>query len=179
MSWTNWFTLLVVSGGMPPDPLGRLRRSLGTHTFCEAEQRFLLLFLEKEEYHGPIGSLCGWLLGACPQTPWVGFAEVWVPIPSAKQNNAFCFFFWKKKNIMDQLVHSVVGFWGHAPRPPGSASPKSGSCCPLAIVGAFCFFFWKKKVTNALIVVHVGLAGICCVLPYSSRKPFFFSKEKK
>jgi hypothetical protein len=44
----------------------------------EAEQRFLLLFLEKEEYNwsekssNPEG-----ILGACPQTPWVGFAESW------------------------------------------------------------------------------------------------------
>jgi hypothetical protein len=42
-------TIYGVSGGTPPDPLGRLRRGLGrSHVFCEAEQRFLLLFLEKE-----------------------------------------------------------------------------------------------------------------------------------
>jgi hypothetical protein len=43
--------------------------------FCEAEQRFLLLFLEKEEYHerqlvGPIG------FWGQPQTPWLRFAEI-------------------------------------------------------------------------------------------------------
>jgi hypothetical protein len=34
---------------MPQTSLGRLRRVLGQLVFCEAEQRFLLLFLEKEE----------------------------------------------------------------------------------------------------------------------------------
>jgi hypothetical protein len=45
----------------------------------EAEQRFLLRFLEKEEYHEI--SECyqvNSFLGASPQTPWVGFAELWV-----------------------------------------------------------------------------------------------------
>jgi hypothetical protein len=41
----------ISPGGTPPDPLGRLRRGLGSPVFCEAEQRFLLLFLEKEGYH--------------------------------------------------------------------------------------------------------------------------------
>jgi hypothetical protein len=39
-------------------------------TFCEAEQRFLLLFLEKEE-NGNLNCF----LGASPQTPWVRFAD--------------------------------------------------------------------------------------------------------
>jgi hypothetical protein len=31
--------------------VGGFRRGLGQKTFCKAEQRFLLLFLEKEDYH--------------------------------------------------------------------------------------------------------------------------------
>jgi hypothetical protein len=48
-------------------------------------------------------------LGASPQTPWVRFADYGLAVvfparltrygSSAKRNNAFCFFFWKKKNI--------------------------------------------------------------------------------
>jgi hypothetical protein len=41
--------------------------------------------------------------------------------PSAKQNNAFCFFFWKRRRLFDELVP-----WGHASKPPGSASPRLG-----------------------------------------------------
>jgi hypothetical protein len=48
--------LVLFSGGTPPDPLGRLRRDPGQETFREAEQRFLLLFLEKEEKK-PIDSI--------------------------------------------------------------------------------------------------------------------------
>jgi hypothetical protein len=90
----NW----LFFGGKPPNPHGRLRRVLGSlrssakqsyafcfffwkkkiapkppwsdsprfgspKTLCEAELRFLLLFLEKED---------------SPQTPMVGFAEIWV-----------------------------------------------------------------------------------------------------
>jgi hypothetical protein len=38
-----------------------------------------------------------------PQTPWLRFAESWV---SAKQNYAFCFFFWKKKNTARGFVYA-------------------------------------------------------------------------
>jgi hypothetical protein len=41
------------------------------------------------------------LLGARSQTPWVGFAEIWVVKPSAEQNYDFWIFFWKEK-----------GYWG-------------------------------------------------------------------
>jgi hypothetical protein len=41
-----------LGGQAPQTPLGRLRRGLGPmKTFCEAEQRFLLLFLEKEGHY--------------------------------------------------------------------------------------------------------------------------------
>jgi hypothetical protein len=46
---------------------------------------------------------------------------------SAKQNYAFCFFFWKKKNT----IREVGSFWGHAPKPPGSASRIMG-CVAIA-----------------------------------------------
>jgi hypothetical protein len=39
----------VPTGGKPPDPLGPLRGLWVEGSFREAEQRFLLLFLEKEE----------------------------------------------------------------------------------------------------------------------------------
>jgi hypothetical protein len=48
--------------------------------FREAEQRFLLLFLEKEEYYYNIFNRYYRsirFLGVSPQTPRVGFAEFW------------------------------------------------------------------------------------------------------
>jgi hypothetical protein len=66
-----------IAGGTPPDPLGRLRRRLGSlKAFRAAEPRFLLLFPGKRRI--PVG-----------------------------------------------LKHRRV-LLGHAPRPPGSASPKVG-----------------------------------------------------
>jgi hypothetical protein len=39
-------------------------------------------------------------LRASPQTPWVGFAELWVWDSLLRsRTNAFCFFFWKKKRL--------------------------------------------------------------------------------
>jgi hypothetical protein len=38
-------------GGKPPNPLGRLRRVMGKNqSSAKQNKRFLLLFLEKEEY---------------------------------------------------------------------------------------------------------------------------------
>jgi hypothetical protein len=51
-------------------------------------------------------------LGGKPLNPRVGVAEVWVNDPSAKQNNAFCFFFWKKKNIRQLEWDVMFGFSG-------------------------------------------------------------------
>jgi hypothetical protein len=46
------YLISLFLGGKPPNPQGRLRRGLGCPmVFREAEQRFLLLFLEKEGYH--------------------------------------------------------------------------------------------------------------------------------
>jgi hypothetical protein len=62
-------------------------------TFCEAELRFLLLFLEEEGSYK-----ANWFLGEKSLNlrdsipPKVGCPDL-----SAKQNNTFCFFFWKKK----------------------------------------------------------------------------------
>jgi hypothetical protein len=89
-------------------------------TFREEEQRFCLFFWKKS-----VDELYFW---GQPQTPWFRFAEglttmsflnniyLFVLWHSAKRNNAFCFFFWKKKTI-DELY-----FWG---QPRGSASRKA------------------------------------------------------
>jgi hypothetical protein len=53
----------------------------------------LLLFLEKEGYH-----MTGFL-GGKPPNPLGPLRGVLGSKPSSeKQNNAFCFFFWKKKD---------------------------------------------------------------------------------
>jgi hypothetical protein len=58
------------------------------------------------------------------QTDWlelslsVRIANFWGNNPSAKQNNAFCFFFWKKKNFIRVISTLIISFpWGHAPKP--------------------------------------------------------------
>jgi hypothetical protein len=62
--------------------------------FCEAEQTLLASFWKKKTTTRPIG-----VLRANPQTARVGFAEVWVAHGFLRsRTNAFCFFFWKKKN---------------------------------------------------------------------------------
>jgi hypothetical protein len=114
-----------------------LRGRLNSESFRGAEQRFLLLFLEKEGYQSmscisgasprPRGSASrktqqrviprsGTTLFASfsakrsmsgdeltfwgqPQTPWFRFAEGSTASHSAERNNAFCFFFWKKKYV--------------------------------------------------------------------------------
>jgi hypothetical protein len=99
----------LFSWGQAPKPPGSASPRDGSEmvsakTFCEAEQRFLLLFLEKEEYN----RLIGYFLGGKPPNPLGrlrrGLGRKWFRRrPSAKQNNAFCFFFWKKKNATNQL----------------------------------------------------------------------------
>jgi hypothetical protein len=105
-------------------------------SFCEAELRFLLLFLEKEEYI-PRRVLSG----ASPRPRGSASRKVWVALLSAKQNYAFCFFFWKKKNIL------LVGFFlGPAPDPMVPLRGRFGLHYFLrSRTNAFCFFFWKKK----------------------------------
>jgi hypothetical protein len=60
--------------------------------------------------------------GTPPNPPWVGFAEGWANKPSAKQNNTFCFFFWKKKNSTRasglRVVPLSVFLGGRPPKPP-------------------------------------------------------------
>jgi hypothetical protein len=52
VSSTCMLHVLCLAGGMPPDPQGRLRRDLGMEwPSAKQNKRFLLLFLEKEEYH--------------------------------------------------------------------------------------------------------------------------------
>jgi hypothetical protein len=59
-------------GGRPPGSASP--KVLAATTFREAEQRFLLLFLEKEEYY-----CINWFRlppePQIPRSPWVGFAE--------------------------------------------------------------------------------------------------------
>jgi hypothetical protein len=64
--------------------------------------------------------------GQAPRPPGSASPRFGVKQSSAKQNNAFCFFFWKKKNMMRVIYHEV-SFWGaRPPDPPGSASPRFG-----------------------------------------------------
>jgi hypothetical protein len=84
----------MFSGGHAPQtPLGRLRRSLGSNTLLRSRTTFFASFSGKRRI------LCdrfrmiqvSWMF-------WAGFAGI--EYSPAKQDNAFCFFFWKKKNTM-------------------------------------------------------------------------------
>jgi hypothetical protein len=63
---------------------------------------------------------------------------------SAKQNNAFCFFFWKKKDTI-----RPISFLGASPQTPrvGFAEFWGWNRLLRSRTNAFCFFFWKKKDT--------------------------------
>jgi hypothetical protein len=109
----------------------------------------------------------------------VGFAEVWVDQPSAKQNYAFCFFFWKKKNIITVVGLLLVEcFLGARPQTPwvGFAefwvdkhSAKQNH--------AFCFFFWKKKNTTTRVdwLLVECFLGMC--QPEVPQKPVLDDKN--
>jgi hypothetical protein len=70
--------------------------------FREAELRFLLLFLEKEEnlpYSTTLGSIKPHEPHELLLKPLIRLRRVLsMELSSAKRNYAFCFFFWKKKN---------------------------------------------------------------------------------
>jgi hypothetical protein len=100
------------------------------------------------------------LLGASPQTPRGSASRKdWGPIPSAKQNNAFCLFFREKKKWRKLLVVFIDLFGGKL-QTPWFASRKGWD--PLLSAkqnNAFCFFFRKKKKWRKLLVVFIGLLG--------------------
>jgi hypothetical protein len=78
----------------------------------------------------------------------IGFAHFW---SSTKQNKRL---FWKKMNTIREINHDldqVVVFWGHAPRPPGSASPSVGSNKPSAKQNKrFLLLFLEKEEYHSL-----------------------------
>jgi hypothetical protein len=98
----------------------------------------LLFFLEKEAYHE---NNCSW--GQAPKPPGSASPSfgLW-KFSSTKQNNAFCFFFWKKKDIMGTIACQTprVGFAEFWVWRLSSAKQNY----------AFCFFFWKKKKIDAI-----------------------------
>jgi hypothetical protein len=66
--------------------------------------------------------------GQSPQTPWVGFAELWVKASSAKQNKRFLLLFLEKEEY--QTVNIALGiakysktqtfvYWGKSQNPKG------------------------------------------------------------
>jgi hypothetical protein len=118
----------------------------------------------------PIG-----FLGARPQTPKVGFAEVWAVCSLPRSGTTlFASFSGKRRSHLDQLVHrgsyaaaasysSVdhVILWGHAPKPPGSAPPRVGQCAVFhEAEQRFCFFFWKKKISSRTMVIGVHMRSL-------------------
>jgi hypothetical protein len=107
--------------------------------FCEAELRFLLLFLEKE---GPCDACSAFSGGHAPQAPLGRLRrDLGIKLSSAKQNKRFLLLFLEKEGLCD----AISG--GHAPRPPwvGFAEVWVSNYLLGSRTNAFCFFFWKKK----------------------------------
>jgi hypothetical protein len=113
----------IFLGGKPPNPQCSLRSKLwACMIFREAEQLFLLLFLEKEEYCHSGNTVEHILFGGQPPNPQTprarfarGYGHAW---PSAKRNNAFCFFFWKKKYTATQRTRLSIYYLRANPQDP-------------------------------------------------------------
>jgi hypothetical protein len=69
-------------------------------------------------------------LGASPQTPRVGFAEGWAAHNLPRSGTtlfASCSIVISKYPLCEAISSNFTGFfWGQAPKPPGSASPRVG-----------------------------------------------------
>jgi hypothetical protein len=88
-------------------------------------------------------------LGARPQTPRVGFAEAWATRSSAKRNNAFCIFFWKRKNFTTPMfldISTLIDFLGASPQTPRVGFAEVWATrCSAKRNKAFCFFFFLSE----------------------------------
>jgi hypothetical protein len=79
------------------------------------------------------------------------------PWSSAKQNNAFCFFFWKKKKVIRYFFLATVDlaktiFSGASPRPRGSASRRVRQAMVFREAEQrFLLLFLEKEESDALI----------------------------
>jgi hypothetical protein len=79
-----------------------------------------------------------------PQTPWLRTTEIWELNRlwfSAKQNNAFCFFFWKKKNLARTIglleVRLMTFFGGGTPPKPPWVGFAEGWDQAISLFGTF------------------------------------------
>jgi hypothetical protein len=120
-------TVLAVFWGHAPRPPGSASPRFGPCSFLAqqgssfAELRFLLLFLEKEESGST--NCIGCFLGARPQTPWVGFAEVWAVFVSGtagkqpRRATLFASFSGKRSKWLNELYWLFSG--GTPPDPLG------------------------------------------------------------
>jgi hypothetical protein len=82
---------------------------------AKQSKRFLLLFLEKEEESRPIGlaSVHWWFSGGArpPDPPGSASPRVGSTNLLRSRTNAFCFFFWKKKNTIQSIGLVSVHWW--------------------------------------------------------------------
>jgi hypothetical protein len=149
---------LLFWGPAPKPPWFRFAEGFGLHIFCEAEQRFLLLFLEKEELSfNPIDRNIGFFWGPAPKPPWFRFAEgLGSPYLLRSRTTLFASFSGKRRAASTQLIAILVVFWGPAPKPPWFRFAEDlGSPYLLrSRTNAFCFFFWKKKNKNLEWLEH-------------------------
>jgi hypothetical protein len=101
-------------GGKPPNLLGRLRRVLGIEFLRSRTTLFASFSGKRRTLLGPLGRLRQGL---------------GIKYPSAKQNNAFCFFFWKKKNITK--LNGALCAGGHIKWIKSSFQSKIKSMAPM------------------------------------------------
>jgi hypothetical protein len=109
--------LTSLFSGASPRPRGSASRRVGPPaTFCEAEQRFLPLFLEKEDYLHQLKPLTSLFWGQ-PQTPWLRFAEVWATYDLLRSRTTLFASFSGKRRLSPPIETSDESFLGPAPDP--------------------------------------------------------------
>jgi hypothetical protein len=71
------------------------------------------------------------------------------------RTNAFCFFFWKKKNTL-----SLINPLGASPQTPRVGFAEFGVCGPLPTEGHFLRLYLEKEYITGLVPKH-GATGEC------------------
>jgi hypothetical protein len=116
----NWL-LNIGKIGLPPGVSGGLQYSAKqNYSFC------FFFWKKKNTTRGATYQLVD-LLGASPQTPRVGFAEGWAAHNLLRSRTTlFASFSGKRRILQDEIHTNLMFYWGPAPKPPRSASPRVG-----------------------------------------------------
>jgi hypothetical protein len=173
------FSNVVVFLGLAPRPPGSASRSLGTsscqHPLITSPYPAGLnaSSLGKKTFHAKKASIMfrvvrekreefPFLGGKPPNPPGSASRKVWAHVLLRSRTDAFCFFFWKKKELLSKILvfpersETIFHFLGASPQTP--LVPLRGRFGVHVLLrsrtNAFCFFFWKKKKLSCKIRPH-------------------------